>query len=159
MDFDAGEAVRVVDAAAECFRMARTLASDLLRRGDIAAKQLEHAAEAAAAAVGDDDNDLDGSTGDGGEIKGASQAAMAAVAADAAAAGGVVGALGGGWAVDRLELLAMAKLAVVNGVTAMQVIKRCSSAPAAAAGGRGKGKARLEFDSHRQFPVVKATFE
>ncbi|CAM9413021.1 unnamed protein product, partial [Scytosiphon promiscuus] len=96
VDFDACEAARVVDAAAECFRMARTLASDLLRRGEVAAKELELAAEAAAAA------EKNGGDGAGGGSSGAFQAAMAAVAAEAAAAGGVVGALGGGWAVDRV---------------------------------------------------------
>lgn len=158
----------MVDAAAECFRMARTLSSDLLRRGDVAAKQLELAADSAAASDNKkndtDDHDAGGSSsssssgGVGRSGGGALQPAMAAVAAEVAASGGVVGALGSGWAVDRLELLAMAKLAVSNGVTAMQVMKRASSVPGAAAG-RVKGKARLEFDSHRQFPVVKATFE
>lgn len=66
---------------------------------------------------------------------------------------------------DRSELLAMAKLAVSNGVAAMQVVEHSSAAAAAAArgggGGGGKaggGRAKLDFGSHGQFPAVKATF-
>ncbi|CBJ30997.1 conserved unknown protein [Ectocarpus siliculosus] len=136
VEFDEKEAVRVVDASAECFRAARTLASDLLRQGDLAAKEASVAGVAAA---------LAGSgccSGDGGGC--GDQDAPKAVA--------VVDAVGAGWATDRLELLAMAKLAVSNGVAAMQVVKRAS------AGGE-KGRARLEFDAHSQFPVAKATFD
>lgn len=70
---------------------------------------------------------------------------------------------------DRLELLAMAKLAVSNGVAAMQVVKHSSSSSsppssstvAAAKGGgkpKGNGRANLDFGSHSQFPAVKVTF-
>lgn len=138
MDFDEGEAVKVVDAAAECFRAARTLASDLLRRGDLVAKEMA--------------------------ASGAATTTVAAV--NPAAGGGAGGVVSGAWAVDRLELLAMAKLAVSNGVAAMQVIKHASSfstaaaatAAAAKGGARVAGRAELDFSSHSQFPVVKPTF-
>lgn len=134
VEFDEREAVRVVDASAECFRAARTLASDLLRQGDLAAKEASGAGVAAAPPAGSGCC----SSGGGGQ--------------DAPKAVAAVDAVGAGWATDRLELLAMAKLAVSNGVAAMQVVKRASA-------GGVKGRARLEFDAHSQFPVVKATFD
>ncbi|CAN0333767.1 unnamed protein product, partial [Ectocarpus sp. 4 AP-2014] len=136
VEFDEREAVKVVDASAECFRAARTLASDLLRQGDLAAKEVSGAGAAAAPPAGS--GFCSGGGGGGGQ--------------DAPKAVAVVDAVGAGWATDRLELLAMAKLAVSNGVAAMQVVKRASA-------GGVKGRARLEFDAHSQFPVVKATFD
>ncbi|CAB1100189.1 unnamed protein product [Ectocarpus sp. CCAP 1310/34] len=136
VDFDEREAVQVVDASAECFWAARTLASDLLRHGDLAAKQVSGAGAAASPPT------RSGFCSGGGS--GGGQDAPKAVA--------VVDAVGAGWATDRLELLAMAKLAVSNGVVAMQVVKRASA-------GRVKGRARLEFYAHSQFPIVKATFD
>ncbi|CAM9878501.1 unnamed protein product [Ectocarpus fasciculatus] len=139
VEFHEREAAKVVDASAECFRAARTLASDLLRQGDLAVKEASGvgvvAAPAAPAAGG-------GCCSGGGCSSGYNAPTAAAV----------VDAVGGGWATDRLELLAMAKLAVSNGVAAMQVVKRASA-------GGAKGRARLEFDAHSQFPVVKATFD
>lgn len=156
VEFDEEEAAKVVDASAEFFRAARTLALDLLRRGDLAAKGAVAFADSAAAGGVADGDGADGAT------------AAAAAAPPAGADGGVVDVVGGGWAVDRLELLAMAKLAVANGVAAMQVVKRYSTAGASAAaaaaagaakeGGGVKGRAKLNFGSHSQFPVVKPTF-
>lgn len=153
VEFDEEEAVKVVDASAEFFRAARTLALGLLRQGDLAAKELTDLATSAAAIGG----------ADGG-------GANRAVAPPPGEGGGVADLFGGGWAVDRLELLALAKLAVANGVAAMQVMKRYSaagSAAAAAAAGAGAGvalkkgevwRAKLDFGSHSQFPVVRPTF-
>eukprot|EP00903_Cladosiphon_okamuranus_P014294 g13276.t1 len=158
IDFDEKEAAKVVDASAECFRAARTLASDLLRRGDSATK----AAAAAAAAVTTAPADV-ASGGANGTL---SPFVPAAGAGEGLAAGSADDPGGEeAWAMDRLELLAMAKLAVSNGVAAMQVVKHSSSssgaAAAAATGGgkeKGKGKVKLDFGSHGQFPAVKVTF-
>ncbi|CAM9614987.1 unnamed protein product, partial [Laminaria digitata] len=155
VDFDDEEACNVVDAAAECFRAARALASDQLRRGELLAKAEAAVATAAAATAA------------------AAAAATAAAAAAAAAAkvsapgggensrvdgsvkgapapAGLLNANAGGWVAEKAELMALAKLAVANGVVAMQVAKRSK-----AVGGAGPG-AKLEFGAHGQFPVVKA---
>lgn len=162
MEFNEEEAAKVVDASAEFFRAARTLALDLLRRGDSAAKHATVVSASSAAAASD-------VGGGGGGTNGAT-------APPAGLGGGVVDMVRGGWAADRSELLAMAKLAVANGVAAMQVVKRCSTAgagggagavgaagaaaaaAAAAKEGGGVGRAKLDFGSHSQFPVVKPTF-
>lgn len=151
VDFDESEAAKVVDASAECFRAARTLASDLLRRGDSAAKASAAAAAAAATAT---------AALAGGSANGTLPPFAPSAAEGGLAAGGVGDPAGEAWATDRLELLAMAKLAVSNGVAAMQVVKHSSTAAAAAAkgGGKAKGGAKLDFGSHSQFPAVKATF-
>lgn len=157
VDFDEREAAKVVDASAECFRAARTLASDLLRRGDSAANAAATAAAAAAATTT--------ATAPADVASGGANGTLPPFAPAAGLAAGSGGdPAGEAWATDRLELLAMAKLAVSNGVAAMQVVKHSSSTTGAASaaaskgGGKARGRAKLDFGSHSQFPAVKATF-
>lgn len=131
--FPIEEASRIVDSAGECFREARSLMLEQLRRGE---------AMASAAAAG-------GSTGENG--------------APHTVARGPVSVCGGGWATEKAELLVLVKIAVSNGVAALQVAKRSGAAVGgskrAGGGGWGGGRAVVEFGAHSQFPVVRVTFD
>lgn len=81
---------------------------------------------------------------------------------------GFVGVCGGGWATERAELLALAKIAVSNGVVSLQVAKRLTATVGGGKGGgggegggasQGGGRAVVEFGAHSQFPFVRVTFD
>lgn len=85
------------------------------------------------------------------------------------------------WKAERAELVALAKASVSNAVVSLQVAKRASAQTTVAAGngrggqgkdggvggqgeekgGRGgvRGRVRVEFGVHSQFPVVTASLD
>lgn len=142
VEFSNHDAPNVVDAAAECFGTARTMASDQLRRLDSLVKE---AKTSAADAAGEDSpvrtwKRLSGS----------------------GAFGNFVGC--SGWSIERADLMALKKLAVSNAVAATQVLRSVQGVggrASATTGGRDrvKARARLDFGAHDEFPVVKVSFD
>ena len=138
VEFSDAEAPKVVDAAADCFRNARTMASDQHRRLDSLVKEMSAAGRGAAPT---------------GSISGRSTNGTFAR---------VIGC--GGWDNEGSDLMALVRLAISNSVAATRVLVEAESwrtgglAPAGSSD-RRKARARLNFGTHGQFPVVKVTFD
>lgn len=207
----------VVATAGEFFHAARLLAQDLIRRGDVIAvtevpppkwdgvpgeaadlhedkarllrsgvfppRDSKGAKSASSSGVDISDESTTANDGRSESTGGRShderkEAPIATVAVEA----------GGAWAVEKSELLALAKIAVSNNVAVMQITKRLSSAAAKGTPAHHKGPgrnrrgeehdvkyrevgtalhpmaarlnglAKVEFRMHSQFPVVSVHF-
>lgn len=114
-------------SAGECFKTARVLATEQLRAGELLSKK--------AASASANDGGLF-TLGDRGTV-------FCAADAD-----------GLTWAIEKSELLTLAKAAVANGVVASQVAKRLKASQQLG------GHARVQFvGAHNQFPVVTVAFD
>ncbi|CAM9554916.1 unnamed protein product [Sphacelaria rigidula] len=157
--FPPEDASAVVTSAGDCFKAARSIAADLLRRGETLAAERKSGASAAPAAESKARVPL---TGD---------AIAVAPPPSAAASTGSCSmiALTEAWDAAKAELSALAKVSVSNAVTSLQVAKRVNAAGATSGKGGGKrtsaskalvrGRAKVEFGAHSQFPIITVAFE
>lgn len=69
------------------------------------------------------------------------------------------------WAAAKSDLLSLATVSVSNAVVSLQVAKRVKAAAGTLErhgrddGAAIRGRAKVEFGAHSQFPVITATFE